>query len=264
MLGPGSWRIPSCRIRPTLLTSAVLATVLSLLLSLSLSHNAALADGSNDWLPDSNFLPRARIDERDYDKLSDAALRAIPRLSDPAPLLNHHLPSSLLSSILIPRPPDTENSTIVRERILSVFQKQLGKNDREGRSGWHIETPVFEASTPQGKRRMTNMIFTKDPSAPRKVVLAAHYDSKWFAPATGMAGFIGATDSAAPCAILVDTAVALDALLDEKERRIKEMVKTGKGKTRKRVDDTTLQIILLDGEEAYGQWTHVDSIYGAR
>jgi hypothetical protein len=34
--------------------------------------------------------------------------------------------------------------------------------------------------TPYGFKNFTNVIATKDPDAPRRVVLAAHYDSKYF------------------------------------------------------------------------------------
>jgi hypothetical protein len=97
---------------------------------------------------------------------------------------------------------------------------------------------------------MTNLVVTKNPASPRRLTLAAHYDSKIMPK-----GFIGATDSAAPCAILVDTAMALDRALDAAERR---WAKEGSG------GDVTLQIVFFDGEEAYEQWTHTDSIYGSK
>ncbi len=81
-----------------------------------------------------------------------------------------------------------------------------------------------------------------------------------------MEGFVGATDSAAPVAMLVDVALALDALLDAREARIRAALRAGREEEvlRERVDETTLQIILLDGEEAYGAWSDTDSIYGAK
>jgi glutaminyl-peptide cyclotransferase len=30
------------------------------------------------------------------------------------------------------------------------------------------------------------------------------------------------------------------------------------------VAETTLQLVFFDGEEAFGEWTHTDSLYGAR
>lgn len=34
--------------------------------------------------------------------------------------------------------------------------------------------------TPQGELPFTNLVYTFDPDAPRKIVLSAHFDSKWF------------------------------------------------------------------------------------
>ena len=107
---------------------------------------------------------------------------------------------------------------------------------------------------------MTNIILTKNPAAPRKLIIAAHYDSKYFAKSTGMSGFIGATDSAAPCAMMVDLAVALDDALDARERKLHEQHVS----KHTRSDQTTLQLVFFDGEEAYRTWTHTDSIYGSR
>ena len=46
---------------------------------------------------------------------------------------------------------------------------------------WHIEEDSFNDTTPYGVKRFTNVIATKDPKAPRRVILAAHFDSKFFA-----------------------------------------------------------------------------------
>lgn len=73
--------------------------------------------------------------------------------------------------------------------------------------------------------------------------------------------FVGATDSAVPCAILLDLAETLNPLLDARASLLDDEADD---------DDenpsahTTLQLIFLDGEEAYKDWTSTDSIYGAR
>ena len=46
---------------------------------------------------------------------------------------------------------------------------------------WDVEEDSFTANTPYGMKRFTNVIATKDPEAPRRVVVAAHFDSKFFA-----------------------------------------------------------------------------------
>ncbi|PWN50338.1 hypothetical protein IE53DRAFT_406215 [Violaceomyces palustris] len=204
-----------------------------------------------------------RLERRDYEKIPDSKLSRIASLGDPKSYLDHRDPSSLLSKILIPRVPDTDNITFVRQTILEVFEKQLGAKgppEGHGRLGWHVETPTFHVDTPEGRKKMTNIVLTKNPAAPRKLVLSAHYDSKYFSARSGMSGFVGATDSAAPCAMLVDVAVALDEALDSRERRI-----ASEGHSSSiRSEETTLQLVFFDGEEAFRFWTHQDSIYGSK
>jgi glutaminyl-peptide cyclotransferase len=43
-----------------------------------------------------------------------------------------------------------------------------------------VEEDSFEEDTPFGVKRFTNIIATKDPNAPRRVILSAHFDSKFF------------------------------------------------------------------------------------
>jgi hypothetical protein len=45
---------------------------------------------------------------------------------------------------------------------------------------WHVEEDTFVDITPYGPRNFTNVIATKDRDTPRRVVLAAHFDSKFF------------------------------------------------------------------------------------
>ncbi|SYW81085.1 related to Glutaminyl-peptide cyclotransferase precursor [Ustilago bromivora] len=198
-----------------------------------------------------------RTKTRNYPRFPASDVASISSLSDPAPYISLTDPKSFLSRILIPRPPDTPNSLSVRNSILSIFQSLTPSfpntnPTKTGKLGWHTLQHSFIASTPEGDKNMTNLIFTKNPSAPRKLIIAAHYDSKFFPRGSGMEGFVGATDSAAPCAFMVDLAVALDDALDRRERG-------GAGKGR----DTTLQLAFFDGEEAYRQWTSTDSIYGS-
>ena len=65
---------------------------------------------------------------------------------------------------------DTENNTIVKDYIISTL-KALN---------WHIEEDSFTDTTPIGRKRFTNVIATKDPTATRRVILSAHFDSKYF------------------------------------------------------------------------------------
>lgn len=77
--------------------------------------------------------------------------------------------------------------------------------------------------------------------------------------------FIGATDSAAPCSFMLDLAEAMTPLLQARRDRLRN----GTGILRDGFDEedageTTLQLLFLDGEEAFKDWTNTDSIYGAR
>ncbi|CAG8444717.1 8693_t:CDS:2 [Funneliformis caledonium] len=141
--------------------------------------------------------------------------------------------TDFLPSLLIPRVSGTENNTKVNSFIVNKFTELK----------WHVETDEFTDNTPYGQMNFSNIIVTKDIKATKRLVFSAHFDSKYFADG----GFIGATDSAVPCAILMDLAYSLDKYLDNRKQ-----------------DETTLQIIFFDGEEAFKYWTHNDSLYGSR
>ncbi|KAF9357078.1 hypothetical protein BGX26_004287 [Mortierella sp. AD094] len=210
---------------------------------------------------------------------------------------------SLLSPLMIPRVSGTANNTRVQEFILDYFSKlnatslagevvenhdqpiskrNTMKNKKNSErielanrlyrrapgkngTGWHVEIDRFDDTTPYGTKTFTNLIFTKNPNAENRLVFAAHFDSKYFPPHVSPANqrpipgknnggddtlpFVAATDSAVPCAILLDLAAALDRALDQDGRTDL---------------DTTLQLVFFDGEEAFGDWTHTDSLYGSR
>ncbi|XP_046577555.1 glutaminyl-peptide cyclotransferase-like isoform X2 [Haliotis rubra] len=113
--------------------------------------------------------------------------------------------------------------------------------------GWTIEEDQFTDSTPQGTKEFTNIIATFNPSAAERLVLACHFDSKYYEKIE----FIGATDSAVPCAILLDLAKQLSCLFHKEPA--KESAK-----------NLTVQLVFFDGEEAFKEWSATDSIYGAR
>lgn len=69
---------------------------------------------------------------------------------------------------------------------------------------------TFTSDNPSlGTVPFRNLIATFDPHAHRRLVLACHYDSKIMQGQV----FIGATDSAVPCAMLLDFAQTLAPLL---------------------------------------------------
>lgn len=72
---------------------------------------------------------------------------------------------------------------------------------------------------------------------------------------------MGATDSAAPCALLLDLAETVNPLLNYRQKLLDEDDEEEEDSD---TADTTLQLVFLDGEEAFQMWTATDSIYGAR
>ncbi|XP_030211839.1 glutaminyl-peptide cyclotransferase [Gadus morhua] len=146
-----------------------------------------------------------------------------------------------LTPLLVTRYPGTAGSLAVQQHIKTT----LGSLE----AGWSVTEDSFEAQTPYGPRTFTNLIATLDPSAKRRLVLACHYDSKYYPPQWHGKEFQGATDSAAPCAMMLELARALD-----------QELKTHKSSS----PDLTLQLLFFDGEEAMFQWTATDSLYGSR
>ena len=118
----------------------------------------------------SRSLQASRLGEREFKSLSASALSFLVAHPDPIRNVDPSNPSSHLSKILIPRAPDTANNTQVRQYIVDTLRKL----------DWEVEEDAFEDTTPYGTKRFTNVIATKDPKASRRVILSAHFDSKFF------------------------------------------------------------------------------------
>jgi glutaminyl-peptide cyclotransferase len=185
-----------------------------------------------------------------YKPLSDSFLRAIPSPGSDFDIKD----GALLAPILIPRVPGTPGQTKTQEHFVNFFQRELPK--------WTIEWQNSTATTPTSgsvKLPFANLIIRREPPWVKPgqtnfLTLVAHYDSK-IAPK----GFIGATDSAAPCAMLMHVARSIDKYLTQMHD---EMAALGEGGTVEM--DMGVQILLLDGEEAFQSWTDTDSLYGSR
>ncbi|GAA6001004.1 hypothetical protein JCM10207_007370 [Rhodosporidiobolus poonsookiae] len=184
-----------------------------------------------------------------YAPLTDDSLADLVQLSDLDATLDWRDPKSQLAQLLVPRAVGSKNLTRVQGMVEAHFKKL----------GWHIEKDTFDDDTPYGRKTFTNFIFTHDPSAPRRLVVSAHLDSKYFPPPHD-GEFVGATDSAAPCAMMLDLASALTPWLDTRRARIASQG----GEEGRTTQGETLQLVFFDGEEAFKDWTATDSIYGAR
>ena len=85
--------------------------------------------------------------------------------------------------------------------------------------GWTVTLDEFDDDTPVGKRRFTNIIATLNPGARRRLLLAAHYDSKSMEPTVDGQYFLGTIDSAVPCAMLIEIARTLTPLFSRRQHR---------------------------------------------
>lgn len=178
-----------------------------------------------------------------YKQVSEDTIRALGNRFPPEDYLDPYDEKGYLEPILKVRVPGTENSTDVQNHI-SGFFKQF--------EHWNVTLDSFTSDTPiTTNTTFTNIIATRDPPGKEKgsagrLVLAAHYDSK-----IEPEGFIGAIDSAVPCAILMYVVKTIDEALT-------------KHWSNSRNANFGIQIIFFDGEEAFKDWTDTDSIYGAR
>jgi glutaminyl-peptide cyclotransferase len=100
-----------------------------------------------------------------------------------------------------------------------------------------VEQP-FEARTPLGPMKMANVIATLPGQRPERIILASHFDTKLFKEFK----FVGASDSASSTAALLE----LGRVLKDRPRPF------------------TIELLFLDGEEAFVEWNATDSTYGSR
>ena len=185
-----------------------------------------------------------------YETLSDASLRSLP---SPGTDFDIHT-GALLAPILTPRVSGTPGNAKILAHLSGFFSEHL--------PDWRLEVQNSTSRVPAAGNRdvpFTNLIASRaPPDAPPPAVpyltLAAHFDSKYRPE-----GFIGATDSAAPCAMLLHIARALDPALARKWAADKANSAAAAPKRA-----LGLQIIFFDGEEAFGDWTATDSIWGAK
>lgn len=100
-----------------------------------------------------------------------------------------------------------------------------------------VEQP-FETDTPIGRVKMANVIATLPGDRPERIAIASHFDTKLFKEIR----FVGANDSASSTAALIE----LGRVLQNKPRPF------------------TIELLFLDGEEAFVQWAGTDHTYGSR
>ncbi len=96
----------------------------------------------------------------------------------------------------------------------------------------------FDADTPIGRVKMANVIATLPGARAERIIIASHFDTKPFKDIR----FVGASDGASSTAALLE----LGRVLQAKQRPL------------------TIELLFLDGEEAFEQWTGTDHTYGSR
>jgi hypothetical protein len=204
-----------------------------------------------------------------YNPLSDHSLKHLVLSNiDPTTTSTHPDPDfdpvngALLSPILVPRVPDTADHARVQEHFISFVRTHL---DPSWTVEWHNTTSTTPAT---GAREVPfqNLILRRDPPWIRargaagegevaRLTLAAHYDSLYQPE-----GFVGAVDSAVPCALLLFVARAVDRALTRRWESTDMGPDAGEGLE----EEKGVQILLLDGEEAWERWSDEDSLYGSR
>jgi glutaminyl-peptide cyclotransferase len=105
-------------------------------------------------------------------------------------------------------------------------------------NGWEISEDSFTAPTPVGAKSMTNIMALKKGGSGKAVVFTGHFDTK----AIPGVNFVGANDGGASAGVLLELARVLAKA--------------------PRKDDVYL--VFFDGEEAFGEWSDTNGVYGSR
>ncbi|KAF2022373.1 hypothetical protein BU24DRAFT_458230 [Aaosphaeria arxii CBS 175.79] len=182
-----------------------------------------------------------------YTPLSDETLQKLPSSGTDFDIKT----GAILAPILRTRVSGTPGNAAVLQHFVDFFKKELPE--------WRLEFHNSTSTTPLSNGLevpFRNLIATRDPPGTRpgdvgRLAMVAHYDSK-----ISPEGFIGAIDSAAPCAMLLHAARSIDKALTKKWEATADSLELD--------EQQGVQILLLDGEEAFLSWTDEDSLYGAR
>ncbi len=136
-----------------------------------------------------------------------------------------------------PRPPDTPQLAKTRAYITNELKK----------SGLNVSLDEFSANTPQGEKKMANIVGEIPGETKTLILITSHYDTKYFKDMQ----FLGANDPASSVATLLEIARVLGSQ-NEKPK-------------------VTYRLVFFDGEEAFCEgWDecsnegHPDNTYGSR
>ena len=136
-----------------------------------------------------------------------------------------------------PRPPDTEQLAQTRAYIVKELKSY----------GLTVSLDEFTATTPQGEKKMANIVAEIPGETKTLILITSHYDTKVYKNMT----FVGANDPAASVGTLLEIGRVLGS------RREKPKV--------------TYRLVFFDGEEAFcegwsdcGNQENPDNTYGSR
>ena len=147
-------------------------------------------------------------------------------------------------------PPSFDGAAAMRhvERLVAIGPRPAGSPgaararayiiDELKKAGVSVKVEAFDATTPHGRLPMANVVAVIPGRRPDVILIAGHYDTKWFRDIT----FVGANDGGSSAGLLIELA-----------RRLRE-----------RQREYTYWVAWFDGEEARESWTATDSLYGSR
>ncbi|CAK7199651.1 hypothetical protein SEUCBS139899_002334 [Sporothrix eucalyptigena] len=174
-----------------------------------------------------------------YKPLSDNFLRQVPAASDTE---LDPVTGDLLAPFLQVRPPDSEGHADIQDHLVQFFARELPDWTVE----WQNSTTYTSGKSQKGGKfvahHRSNLVFRREPPWTRPgqanlLTLAAHYAT----PVTAPAGYLGATDAAVSCALLLHVARSLDKYAAQMYREMQEL---GEGGTVPM--DMGLQIVFID------------------
>ena len=136
-----------------------------------------------------------------------------------------------------PRPPDTPQLEKTRAYIVNQLKSY----------GLAVTLDQFTASTPQGEKKMANIVAEIPGETKTTILIASHYDTKFYKDMH----FVGANDPAASVGTLIEIGRVLSSLTEKPK--------------------VTVKLVFFDGEEAFCEgWDECsneqrpDNTYGSR
>ena len=136
-----------------------------------------------------------------------------------------------------PRPSGSEANRKLQDYIVSQL-KIDGCDPAPAKKDCELIDDSFTAATPRGSVPMKNIIAKFPGKSGKAIVIAGHFDTKLFPGRK----FVGANDGGSSTGLLLELAHVLAH--------------------QPRVDD--VYVVFFDGEEAVGEWSATDSVYGSK